>query len=783
MKNKRIAVGVKACLCVITFLLSPARAQLPFGKALSLDGVNQYATVPMAAASAVSSPLTIEAWVYVRSYANWARLMDFGNEAESNNIVCALSSGTSGQPALYFFNESGEITGSVTSPVALPLNTWAHLAFTYDGSSGSIFINGNSVTSGPMPAPAPAGAPRGNNFIGRSSFDNDAYADAIIDEFRIWSVARSPAQILASQGAPLVGDEAGLLLYYKFDSASGTVAINSATATGAAYDGTTPASAPFSPGTQSVGDPYLGTLGNGGYDVQHYDLTLDYDPVANTMVSRADLTIRATQGLSEFSLDLRGFPGATATIDGITAGVARLGDKLIITPESGIVSDRVFHAVVDYSGTPAKTQDPDGSFGGWVPIDSGAFVVCEPQGSMGWFPNNNTPSDKATYNLHITVPDTHTALGNGELTSKVDNGDGTATWNWHMGYPMASYLATATVALLDYTKSFSATTTGASGNPLEIYNAFESALSPAEKAEVTAGAALQDGIIQIMADDIGTYPFDSTGVVVYRVPELNYALEVQTKVHITWVPTDRDIYAHELAHQWYGDQVSPATWREVWFNEGFATWWTWYWENQRNGNPTTVEEWFDIHYNSTAQPDRWNTPPANLPDASQLFAGFPVYTRPGMMLEAYRQIVGHSTFMALQRAIFAEHGYGNITTAQFIALAKRLAKEESGFEAPHLAKLDEFFQQWLYEIGRPTLTPETFFLDLPPRLTLYLLGVSEVELAWSPASGGWSLEETDDLESGLWTPVLSLPDVANGESKVRLGREESGNHFYRLRRD
>ena len=107
MKNKLSAVVVLTWLCVTTFQLSTAQAQLPFGKALSLDGGNQYATVPTAAASAMSSPLTVEAWVYVRSYADWSRLMDFGNGAGSNNIVCALSSGTSGQPAIYFFNESG----------------------------------------------------------------------------------------------------------------------------------------------------------------------------------------------------------------------------------------------------------------------------------------------------------------------------------------------------------------------------------------------------------------------------------------------------------------------------------------------------------------------------------------------------------------------------------------------------------------------------------------------------------------------------------------------------
>src|SRR6185503_12150515 len=154
---------------------------------------------------------------------------------------------------------------------------------------------------------------------------------------------------------------------------------------------------------------------------------------------------------------------------------------------------------------------------GWVPIAGGGWVVNEPMGAMGWFPNNNTPSDKATYDIHITVPGTHTALGNGELASKVNNGDGTTTWNWHMGVPMATYLSTATVGLFDYAKTFSATTLGASGSPLEIYNAFESALSPAEKTAAAAAAAHQDGIIKFIADKIGApYPYDSAGVVLHR---------------------------------------------------------------------------------------------------------------------------------------------------------------------------------------------------------------------------------------------------------------------------
>lgn len=396
---------------------------------------------------------------------------------------------------------------------------------------------------------------------------------------------------------------------------------------------------------------------------------------------------------------------------------------------------------------------------------------------MGWFPNNNLPSDKATYDFHITVTNTHTALGNGELESRVDHGDGTTTWNWHMGYPMSSYLSTATVGRFDYTKTTSAAGLGPRRDPIEFHDAIESALSAAQKRAAITNAARQEAIIEFMVAEIGLpYPFDSHGVVLHRNSQ-NFALEVQTKSHFAFDSIDPVILAHEVAHQWFGNCVGPATWREVWFNEGWATWWEWYWNHRQNRNPTTVEQQFTAAYSSGGN---WNLPPTRLGGAAELFNYFSVYLRPAMMLEAYRQIVGHSAFFELQRAILIEHAYGSISEAQFVALAKRVAEERAGFAPSYLAKLDEFFNQWLLGTTRPTLTPAAFFRQVPPRLAIRPIDATQVEIAWPTNVVRFVLEQSGGLAGAPWTPVASSPTVVNGRAKVVLA-PPGGSQFYRLR--
>jgi aminopeptidase N len=446
--------------------------------------------------------------------------------------------------------------------------------------------------------------------------------------------------------------------------------------------------ATFTPGSPGAGDPFFPLAGNGGYEVRHYSLRLDFEPQNNALDARAVISARATQDLSRFDLDLRGLHVGSVTVDGAPATFKRDGQELVITPGAGIRKGRAFEVAVDYDGHPNVIIDPDKSKDGWIPTDDGAFVVNEPQGSPSWFPVNDTLKDKATYDFAITVPEGRTAIANGLLVGTTDNGD-TTTWRWRASDPMASYLATATSGVFE--TDFGTLSTG-----LPEYNAVDPQTRRYGTKEPTPELAwdrlaLNDSAVQLYSELYGPYPFESVGGVVDWAPNVFYSLESQTRPMYWQVPSESTV-VHEISHMWWGDSVSLAVWPDMWLNEGFATWSEWIWSERTGGQ--SAAEIFDALYatpeDSDAGQDLWFPAPAALPGPAELFAT-PVYDRGAMTLQALREKVGDETFFAILRTWYAEHRNGNVTTADFIALAERVSGQQ----------LDGFFQVWLYEEGRP----------------------------------------------------------------------------------
>jgi predicted outer membrane repeat protein len=186
------------------------------GSAVNLDGTDGYVQAP----SGVwfSGDFTIEGWVFVRSYNSWSRLIDFANGPNNDNVYLALSFGATGYPVMGVFTNNGNPT--LKAGTLLPTNQWVHLAATLSGTTGTIYINGIPVGSGPLNV-AP-NVVRTNNYIGRSNYSTDGHANAIFDEVRIWNVARTQAQIQSTMHEDLSANTPNLVALWEFDEDSGT---------------------------------------------------------------------------------------------------------------------------------------------------------------------------------------------------------------------------------------------------------------------------------------------------------------------------------------------------------------------------------------------------------------------------------------------------------------------------------------------------------------------------------------------------------------------------------
>ncbi|MYW67929.1 M1 family peptidase [Streptomyces sp. SID8379] len=434
------------------------------------------------------------------------------------------------------------------------------------------------------------------------------------------------------------------------------------------------------PGAAGLRDPYFPRLGNGGYDVSHYALDLAYDPDRHRLTGTADITATARKDLSAFDLDLQGLTVRDVTVDGEPAVASRAAHELTVRPHDELPDGSTFRTTVRYFGEPVTITDPDGSEEGWLRTADGALGLGEPTGSMAWFPGNHHPSDKATYDITLTVPQGLQAVSNGELTSERTTSDGRRTTTvWHVPQPMASYVATVAIGKFDIRR-------GETDSGLPILTAVD----PYETEASAKVLARLPEVVDWETETFGAYPFSSTGAIVDREGDAGYALETQNRPVFPGGP-DLGTLVHEMAHQWYGDSVTPKSWRDMWLNEGFATYAEWLWDEEHGGD--TAQQAFDAQYARPAGADVWAFPPADPPSAAHI-SDTPVYVRGAMVLQKIRQTIGGAKFLTLLRSWASDHKYGNAGTDDFTAYVEQRnpGKEQA---------LAGVWKDWLRGDGKP----------------------------------------------------------------------------------
>nr|ADE10219.1 metallopeptidase [Actinoplanes liguriensis] len=441
-----------------------------------------------------------------------------------------------------------------------------------------------------------------------------------------------------------------------------------------------------SPGSAGLGDRLYPLLGNGGYDVLDYDLRLRYPEKDPKQVVSGDVTITAVAGqsLSRFDLDFGGASIGRVSVDGQPARAARDGDELTVIPRRPLPRGRLFRVTVaNFTAAPAAL----------VATPDGTVLAAQPGSAHLLFPGNDHPRDKATFTITLTVPAGWTGTANGTLVSTTEH-DGHVSSVYRESAPMATELVQTAVGDFVVERR-----PAAGGTPIRdvVPRRLAGTLLPA-----IAGEREQ---LAWMEKQAGPYPFEDYGSLVID-DDLGYALETQTlslygAALFTGPETTRGpSMTHELAHQWFGDSVSPFSWSDVWLNEGHATWYEMLWSEETGGFPQYTgladrEAFFKAVY-AAGDIFRARYGPVAAPlDAATTWDVFNpnVYAGGALVLYALRQKIGAATFQRVERAWLTTYRGRSASTGDFITLASRVARQD----------LRPFLTSWLLGVTTPPM--------------------------------------------------------------------------------
>ncbi|TPQ20402.1 M1 family metallopeptidase [Streptomyces sporangiiformans] len=448
------------------------------------------------------------------------------------------------------------------------------------------------------------------------------------------------------------------------------------------------ASAP-APAPLGIGDRLFPHLGNPGYDVMAYDLAFTY-PGSNTKPLPTVTTIaaRTTEWLEQVNLDYSSGRVRSVEVNGAAAKYRGAGEDLVVTPATPLPPGSRMRITVRHDSDPVPEEDVKS---GWVRTRDGLAMANQADAAHRVFPGNDHPSDKAMFTVRITAPNGYTAVANG-LPVAVARRAATTTWAYRTAHPMATELAQVSIG-----RSSVLRRSGPGGLPVR------DVVPAKDREQLEPWLEKTPDQIAWMERKVGRYPFETYGLLVAEA-RTGFELETQTlslferelftrPEYPKWYV--ESIMVHELAHQWFGDSVTPRTWSDLWLNEGHATWYEALYAEETADRP--LEKRMRAAYRAS---DTWRAaggPPAapKAPDSAEGMSIFRpnVYDGSALVLYALRQEIGRPAFERLERTWVNAHRDDTATTADFQRLASAVAGRD----------LSGFFKAWLYGEKTPPM--------------------------------------------------------------------------------
>lgn len=445
-----------------------------------------------------------------------------------------------------------------------------------------------------------------------------------------------------------------------------------------------PAELRAEPGAAGIGDPYFPLDGNGGIDVLSYDVHNRYRFAEGRLSGWTRVTLEATETLSGFNLDFL-LPVQSVRIAGEDVDFDRSVRHELAIHHPVEAGDEV-SMVVRYSGKP-RLHSYDGERN-WLADRREVVAMNQPHMAPWWFPANDHPRDRADISISITVPKGKQVIANGHQVDREVDGR-LATTTWRPKEPMVPYLAFFAAGPFEVERGRD------HGSPWVVAVSKQLPESRREHAFDLLGrsAELQSWIADVLG---APYPFSTTGGLATGL-DPGFALENQTRPTYSPYSLNLPTVVHELAHQWFGDHVTVEGWTDIWLNEGPATFFEAYYDEEHGG--PTAQKWMrDLYDQIPGGDDFWDHEvadpcPAYDDCVSSIFAGF-VYYRGGMALQALRNVIGDDAYFELLGRWVTDRAGQTGSTAQFEALAEEVSGED----------LDAFFDAWVHSTSKPADT-------------------------------------------------------------------------------
>lgn len=420
------------------------------------------------------------------------------------------------------------------------------------------------------------------------------------------------------------------------------------------------------------------------YDVKYYKLNLKFMPDKGEISGKVLIEGIANENLSKISLDLVD----TMKVDGVLLNnknmdFSHIDSKIIISTNPNIKSGEKFKVIISYHGNPGKP--------GFIFIRHdnlpAIFNYGIPYSAHQWWPCKDTPADKVdSADINYTIPSTITLVSNGVLRGKTQNGDGTTTYNWKVSYPI--YPDVISIAATDY-KEFNLIYDSPLSNkkmPLNFY------VFPEDLETAKIDFAIIPEIMSFYANTFGEYPFikEKYGLAEFSIRSFR---EHQTIPSIGSQMINGNnsekIIAHDLAHQWFGNSVSVNSWKDIWLNEGFASYaqWLWFEHSKRKVSlDNLLKAYSKIKYQGTVIV-------SDSTNIKQLFS-LNTFIKGPYILHMLRYVVGDKIFFEAMKDYLSKYRYKNSSTALF----------EKQFEQAYGKDLSWFFNEWLHLPGKPSYT-------------------------------------------------------------------------------